>query len=382
MFLSPAPWPLHRLAVALIGLALILGACRAVPLAPSPIPETVSSPPGAVATSETPSPLEPTPKLTEILTSTVVEHPVHPIPLAGPAATDRAEFSGMAWHGDTLVLLPQYPDRFGPDDGLLFTLERSTLEAFRRGEVAGPLTPGTWTLRAPGIRRAIRGFEGFEAIAFLGDRVFLTVEAGPPGGMQGWLLAGRVVQTDQGPTVELDVDGRILLQPRAPLANFSDETLVIAPGETGPELLTVYEANGQAVVDAPLAYRFMPDLTPLSPLPFSHVEYRITDATAADSAGRFWAINYLFPGDTGKLRPRSDPLAARFGVGPSHQTHPHVERLLAFQVTSDGVVLLPEPPFWLALDDEARNWEGVVRFGDGFLLVTDRYPHTILAWTE
>ena len=62
---------------------------------------------------------------------------------------------------------------------------------------------------------------------------------------------------------------------------------------------------------------------------------------------------------------------------------PGVERLLAFQFTEDGIVLAPLAPIQLQLlpDDEARNWEGIARLDErGFLLVTDKFPETILAF--
>ena len=42
------------------------------------------------------------------------EAQVRVIPLAAPLDTPRAEISGLAWHGDDLILLPQYPDGWSP----------------------------------------------------------------------------------------------------------------------------------------------------------------------------------------------------------------------------------------------------------------------------
>ena len=63
-----------------------------------------------------------------------------------------------------------------------------------------------------------------------------------------------------------------------------------------------------------------------------------------------------------------------------------VERILPLRVDGDRVVLDHERPI-LELrtrsDDVARNWEGLVRWGDeGFLLVTDEYPRTLLGFVE
>ncbi len=41
------------------------------------------------------------------------EVPIRQIPLAEPFSRADAEISGMAWHAGELILLPQYPERFG-----------------------------------------------------------------------------------------------------------------------------------------------------------------------------------------------------------------------------------------------------------------------------
>jgi len=44
-----------------------------------------------------------------------------------------------------------------------------------------------------------------------------------------------------------------------------------------------------------------------------------------------------------------------------------------------------QPPIQLKLinDDNSRNWEGIVRFGDeGFIIVTDKFPSTILGFVR
>lgn len=282
----------------------------------------------------------------------------------------------MAWYGDLLVLLPQYPGRFAAGDGALFVLDRAEITAFVSGENPGPLTPRPLPLDAPGLRAAFPGYEGFEAIAFAGDRVYLTVESSPPGGMVGWIVAGRV-EPDQS-RLFIDVESAVSIEPQADLGNMSDEAIVLWQHEEGVTLHTIYEANGRQVNPAPLLHRFDAELTPLTPLPFPSIEYRITDATPADGDGRFWAINYFWPGDI-KLKPDSDPLL-RLLVS----SLPHVERLVEFQLGADGVTFAGAPPVYLELlESDARNWEGIVRLGDrGFLLITDTHPRTILAYVE
>jgi hypothetical protein len=55
-------------------------------------------------------------------------------------------------------------------------------------------------------------------------------------------------------------------------------------------------------------------------------------------------------------------------------------------LTHEGIALADRPPLQLALSDDllgmiGRNWEGLARLDPrGFLLVTDTFPGTILAF--
>lgn len=307
---------------------------------------------------------------------TALEQPVTEIPLAGPIASQRAEVSGLAWYRDYLILLPQYPTfSSAPGDGAVYALAKADLLAYLDGATTGPLEPFPIPFLAPGLAEEINGFEGYEAIVFLGDQVFLTIEASPDGGMKGYLVSGTMAPDFSGLTLNTAIVPEIEIRGDEP--NKSDESLVVA-GET---IVTIYEVNGRAINASPVAHLFDTDLTPTGTMPFPQVEYRITDATALDNRGRFWAINYFFPGDK-DLRAESDPLAERHGKGPTHARYEAVERLVEFRYIDSGIDLADTPPIQLELlPSVARNWEGLVRLDDrGFLLVTDLFPDTILGF--
>jgi hypothetical protein len=384
----------QRLWLLLLASVLLLGACdtssplpSAAPPATTPEagqPPTPAAIPPAAATSE--PTLAPSPTPSAAPTATVVpvptgtapptEQPVTTIPLSGPAAGAEAEFSGLAWYGDTLILLPQYPARFdGGADGALFALDKTAIAAYLSGEIEQPLDPRPIPFVAPGLDTSIPGFEGYEAIAFHGDQVFLTIEAATRDGMQSYVVTGAVAPG----LIELRVEPSTLTEIPQPAQspNKSDESLLVA----GDAVLALYEANGVVVNQDPVAHRFTLDLAPAGTLPFPAIEYRITDATALDAAGRFWAINYFFPGEP-ELKPAVDPIAREWGRGPTHEQYDYVERLLEFQLDAAGIHLVDRPPILLALiAEDARNWEGIVRLDSrGFLLVTDKFPETILAF--
>jgi hypothetical protein len=314
---------------------------------------------------------EPTPQPTG-----VDEYEVTTIPLADPLSKNQAEISGLAWYGDRLIILPQYPtfnNRKG--DGEVYTLPKADILAYLDGTRSAPLVPTPIPFVAPGLARQIDGFEGYEAIAFSGDRAFLTIEAAPGKSMKGYLVSGYI-SSDLSALV-LDTTVLPQIQPQSTSDNKSDETLLVVDDT----LVTIYEVNGTGVNTSPVAHLFDTALTPAGTIPFPHVEYRITDATSLDDKSRFWAINYFFPGDS-DLLPEMDPLTDRFGEGATHAMYEPVERLVEFQYDETGIHLTDTPPIQLELlPDDARNWEGLVRLDDrGFLLMTDKFPDTILGF--
>ncbi|MEL6182474.1 MAG: hypothetical protein AAFS10_26190, partial [Myxococcota bacterium] len=116
------------------------------------------------------------------------------------------------------------------------------------------------------------------------------------------------------------------------------------------------------------------------PVAMAPLAYRLTDATAPDEQGRFWVINYLWPGNR-ELVLKREALRTQYNAGRSHASAAHVERLVELQVDADGTVTRVErTPVYLALDKGPRNWEGVVRWNEReFLMVTDKHPQTLLA---
>ena len=319
----------------------------------------------------------PTPTPSDTATATAVpEASVIEIPISGPLSDAGAEISGLAWYGENLIFLPQYPSRFGNQ---LFYLPKQDILDFLDGILAGSLVPQQIPLTAPDLHH-LKGYEGLEAVAFYNDQIFVTSETNGGDPMLGYLIAGEI-ESDLS-AVRLDTAVLMPLHPQANLSNYSDETLLI----NGETLLTIYEANGRNVNPAPLAHQFDTSLKPIDALAFPTIEYRITDATAVDENGRFWAINYLFPGDIGKLNPAEDYLRTEFGAGSTHRNSTVVERLVEFQIEADRISLTTTPPIQLELlpEDIARNWEGIVRLDEkeGFLLATDKFPTTILAFVK
>jgi hypothetical protein len=316
----------------------------------------------------------PAPSPTE---ATMAEQPIRRLPLTGPAAESDAEISGLTWHGDQLILLPQFPRRgISEQRGHVFTLSRSAIDAALADSAAPPLTPRPLPVLAEGLGDETPEYEGCEAIVVQNGRVYLIVEATAEAAMRGYLVGGTV--SAAGDTIRMDARSATAIPLEPQVVNMSYESL-LAVGDT---LVTFYEANGANVNARPQVQRFTTGLQPMKALPFPTIEYRITDVTEADSAGRFWAINYFYPGERERLDPAPDSLALRYGTGATHRRSEAVERLVEFQYTPHGIRRTERPPILLQLaENDARNWEGIVRLGTrGFLIATDQFPETIFAF--
>jgi hypothetical protein len=372
------------LAVFFLGSSCRLGqSLRQTQVIPSPIvPVTVTGPetedtggfgnPAQLSPSASPAPgstlIPPLPR----------EQPVIEIPLSGPASQVEAELSGLAWFGDWLVMLPQYPQRMSPrgQPGVLFGLPGKAIRAYLEGASQEPLIPTEIGLTSPDLEALIPDYEGFEALAFIGDRVFLTIESGELGPMMSYLIAGTV--SSDFAEIRLDAETLLRIPPQADLINRGEEALLVC----GDRLLSLFETNGSLIVSHPVARSFDPETLTVRTIPFPNIEYRITDATPADDSGRFWALNTFYPGDL-FIFPQSDPIADQYGEGATHARELAVERLVKLQVGTESVALVETPPIQLELLDsfQGRNWEGLAELpGKGFLLVTDRNPETILAF--
>ena len=298
------------------------------------------------------------------------------LPLTGDVASANIEFSGLTWLDDQLILLPQYPNRFG---NTLYAINKADILDLIDSGSNQPLTPTEIDLGASGIYE-LTGFEGLESIVFIDTTMYVTIEASPSA-MQGYIVQGEVAA--EGDQLLLDDNTLKKIDPQTDVSNYSEETMTVINSDNGDQLLTIYEANGSNLNSAPKAHLFNSSLDNEIEIPFPNIEYRVTDATAVDENGRFWVINYAPQQSINKLDPAVDPLFATYGIGPTHAENNVVERLIELEYTGNEIILADTPPIQLQLlgDDEARNWEGIVRLDDrGFLLVTDKFPETILAF--
>jgi hypothetical protein len=313
-----------------------------------------------------------------------------------PGTAESPEMSGLAWYKDYLIILPQFPHLFKSGyDGKLFAVPKAQILSYLDDKKNKETNPPAIEPQAidfiidKELFNQIEDFEGFEAIGFWDNRVFITIEASPPRQMMGYLASGQIT-TGPNNEMTITISGKLIkIQPQACISNAAYETLVV----TKDIVMVFFEGNGININASPLAYVYNHDLQFIHAIAFPHIEYRITDATSLDTSNRFWCINYFWPAakDKNSYCPAEDPIAKAYGEGETHKKAEIVERLVEFEYIEPKnnkyakIVLVNSPPIQMELlgadKFDARNWEGLVRLDNhGFLLVTDEHPKTMLGF--
>lgn len=274
------------------------------------------------------------------------------VPLDGLIADRKQEISGMTTYKDNLILLPENLNGYYfyiPFDKIINTLAT--------GDTILPVQK-TFTTRK--LKERYPGLDGFEAIAFNGDDVYIMVEIKIYGKMAGLLIWGSIIPS----TMEIDIpeENIMLIKSPAQIDNFSFESLTI----TDDQLIIIYETNGFETIDRPFQYVVNLDDMSINKTPFPHIDFRLTDATSVID-NRFWMINYYWTGDKKTLGVPND-------VG--------IERLVEFKLGYNGIERSSSEYITLDNLDHPHNWEGLVRFGKGFLICTDKWPRMVLGYIK
>ena len=300
------------------------------------------------------------------------EAKVQEIKLSGLITDREQEISGMDWYQDRLFLLPE---NIG---GFLFSISKGeVLNAIKSGKEL-PITPKKTRFKTPDYSSLINGFDGFEAIAFNRDKIYITIEAEHDGEMVSYLAWGKI----DSKSLEVVINEKDLQTIKTPiqLNNISFESLLI----NDEDIIMIYEANGSNLRKNPTQSVFSHKSKNISQINFPNIEYRITDATRMDNNGRFWAINYFWPGDKKLLKPGKDNVLNMVKKGSSHFKSDQIERLVEFQMNAGGISISDTKPIQLFLESDAsRNWEAVARLDDkGLLIATDKHPRMILGFVQ
>ena len=284
------------------------------------------------------------------------------ITLNGDITSPDQEISGLAWYNDNLILLPQYPK------DVVYSIPKTQIIEFLDSSRTNIL-PNEIKWNSSSLDKRICGFEGYESIIFNSDTVYVTIEAERRKNNLGFIALGIIDNN----TITINKKSLRKIKTPVTLRNMTFETMVI----NNNSVVAIYEVNSAKVNKSPIYHQFDKNLISDTIKPFPFTEYRITDATEIDNEGRFWVTNYFWPGDYDLLKPDLNYLFVK-----KEDVKP-IERLLEFQFVDENIISTESLPIDIKLSEfgDSRNWEGIVRLDNkGFLIVTDKFPGTILAF--
>jgi hypothetical protein len=314
------------------------------------------------------------------------------IPLAAPLDRAKAQISGMTWCGDSLLLLPERPwfevaqdnpDPEGTIATFVYQLSRAQIDHYLSNKTPSdkqkePLIADKIKLEENGVRKRIKYFDGYEAIVCSGNKIWLSIETEVGEKTYETNIVGATL-SGKGNKKSISIDPSTLyrIESQSGIDNYSDEALLLE----GNNLVSIHEANNTRRDTPSFATRINIISGARTKLPFPAISFRITDTTTLNREGYFWGINYAWSGEQ-KWFTEGDTLAEEYGLGETHKLEGIVERLIQFRLRGDSIVRVEQAPIQLQLTQEdGRNWEGMVRYGDkGLLIVTDQHPRTLLGF--
>ena len=296
--------------------------------------------------------------------------PIREILLAGEITNPDNEISGMDWYKEQLYLLPENATDH------LFIISKIQIKEYLLSNNPKAIIPKKIKLISPNYQSLIKGFDGFEAIAFTDNKVILSIEVKTKeNNMTGYIAWG----TCNSSTNELYFEKQSLKEVTTPIQikNMAFESIVVHKNNA----ILLYEANGINLQKNVEHSKISLDDYSLSKIDGFNIEYRITDATTLDSDNRFWCINYFWPGEKDKLKPGKDIYLEK---NSSNHSLESIERIIELKIKDEMISMSGAEPIQLfSNSDASRNWEGIVRYGkDSFLIVTDKYPRMILGLVE
>ena len=302
------------------------------------------------------------------------ESKVSEIYLEGPASQKSLEMSGLAWYKDELILMPQYIDY---DDPAFYAIPKAKINRWLSQKSPSPILPDKIRLDAPDFRNTIKGYQGFEAVCFDGNTIYLIIESKHENLMKSFIVKGRI-KRKKG-IIIIDEDSLSEIEIPINIKNMGYESVA----KYKNRILVFFEAYGKNINSKPEIISFDKSLKKSKTIAFDNLEYRLTDVTSVDKEGKFWAINFFWPGEAKRLKPAADNILNNTNKGKTHSLFDHVERLVEYEIHKDQVKRSSVKAIQLSINKESRNWEGVARLDNkGFLMIVDEYPRTILAFIE
>lgn len=316
------------------------------------------------------------------------EKKFQPIPLPEEISGVAEEFSGMALWNNRIYFLPQYgdqqkADRLVKDNFFIYSILADSINLAL--DYNTPLTKfQRITLKnLDKLPQEIKdGYEGFEAISIVNGTVFMNIETHD--NFNDCFMLKGILDTVTN-EIAIDTNKIIRLKRDFILKNAGFEALTYLPMEN--KLLTAYEANFHAVNYAYLVdtgFTSEPVKTQIPMLPF-----RITELVTGD---KIYALNYYYHGDhalyadstINDIKTAIPELAEQLNGNPDYLKQKEHEYARIVSLDSLNATKWKQV---VTFPGFKNNWEGMVLFRKGALIITDANNNapnqvTMLAYVE
>jgi hypothetical protein len=314
-----------------------------------------------------------------INTTLAAQQRYHLLHLPDSINSINEEFSGMDILEGRVYLLPQYGSHMNTKlDGDFFIYSISADSISRNIEGKDEKITSYKVVKVRGLAELPDSlkmyYEGFEAVTFIGHQVFLSMET-VDSSDYCYILKGEIDASTQEITIDPKRFTAIKRYPYIKNAGF--EGLSYLPAQK--KLIAIYEFNGSP--DGGTGYLIDPDFKKAPKkikLPF--LPFRITDTDAAQD-GSIYAINYYYGGDYGQylnnqvLRNEEESLKTLVPeLKDSLIKNPNYLRAKGTGYARIVKMKSTKSKYWshiTSFDAFENNWEGMVLFGKGTLIITD-----------
>lgn len=290
------------------------------------------------------------------------------IELAGDLAKKEFEASSLAWYKNYLIILPQFPHKWDNQfDGAIYFISQKELNNYISGEDKSPIKGEKIHFIADGLDEiGKRDGSGYEAITFINDKVFVSIESIDKDSSSSFIVKGNLDFENR--KLVLDKNSKYEIKSQTNIYNMGEEAIFTHKNY----IYALHEANGININKSPFSTKLDIELNFVSKIEMPNIDFRITDATSVDSIGKFYALNYYYPGEFKKLKPSL----------VNKETS--IEQIIEFHLENNKIELTNKNPILISnqIEKNGHNWEGIARYNNGFLLITDMFPETILAYYE
>ena len=174
--------------------------------------------------------------------------------------TDLTRNFRMDWYNNNLLL----PENLG---GYLFTVTKNEVQN-QLASIKEVIEPTKTIFNTPNYSKIIPGFDGFEALAFEGDNVYVTIEAGQNDMMTSYIVWGSINPS----SYEITIPEKNIKKFDTPIQidNMSYESIIYHKND----LLLMYEANGSNLRKNPYQLSVSLNDFSMNKIKGSNIEYR------------------------------------------------------------------------------------------------------------